>query len=135
MRLLCIAAQGKPYGHVTINGKPPSMLNLSKLIRPKPKLETMIRLIDELERNGVVERDAGGCLVSRRMESDGKLAGVRSAAANKRWNPAGKAGNGSGLHMQNDDSASHESTESHQARRRGFASLAADLTDDTDKVH
>ena len=31
MRLLCIAAQGTPYGHITVNGKTPSMDDLAKL--------------------------------------------------------------------------------------------------------
>ena len=36
MRLLCIAAQGTPYGHVNINGKPPSVIDLAKLMRQAP---------------------------------------------------------------------------------------------------
>jgi hypothetical protein len=112
MRLLCIAAQGTPYGHVTVNGKPPSMDDLAKLIRPKPKPATVARLIAELQRRGVVERDACGCLVSRRMESDGKLAGIRAEAAKARWDKE----NGADLHMQNDDFASTESTETHESK-------------------
>jgi hypothetical protein len=81
MRLLCIAAQGTPYGHVTINGKAPDTLTLAKLVRCKqPSLE---RLIAELERKGVAHRGACGCLMSRRMESDGKLTGVRSESGKK----------------------------------------------------
>jgi hypothetical protein len=155
MRLLCIAAQGSPYGHVTVNGKAPSMDDLAKLIRPKPKPTTIGRLIAELEHRGVVERDACGCLVSRRMESDGKLAVSRSAAANNRWKAAGKAGSGSDLHMQNVSEggrfASTESTETQNPKsppiaprkrgargrdrmngggkesRNGFADIAADM--------
>lgn len=106
MRLLCIAAQGTPYGAVTVAGKPPSMATLQKLIRPKPKLETLVRLIDELKRNGVCQEESDRTLVSRRMESDGKIASVRSKAANKRWNNPD-------LHMQtpppNGNGAMHES--------------------------
>jgi hypothetical protein len=109
MRLLCIAAQGTPYGHVTIAGKPPSMTTLQKLIRPKPKLETLVRLIEELKRNGVCRSDSDGSLFSIRMESDGKIARVRSKAAKSRWEKE----TGGDLHMQtpppNGDFASHES--------------------------
>lgn len=105
MRLLCIAAQGTPYGHVTINGIPPSMADLARLIRPRPKTSTVERLVIELERYGVADRGACGCLISRRMEADGKLAGVRSEAANSRWNKQ----NGHDLHMQSGDFASIES--------------------------
>jgi hypothetical protein len=135
MRLLCIAAQGTPYGHVTVNGKPPSMSDLAKLVRPRPRTTFVERLIAELERNGVVERAACGCLVSRRMEHDGKVAVVRREAAyemharrsqdscetllrsqNDRRKAADKADVGSDLHMQNPSFASTESTETHESR-------------------
>lgn len=137
MRLLCLAAQGTPYGHVTVNGKPPSMVDLAKLIRPRPRIAFVERMVAELIRNGVVERDVCGCLVSRRMEHDGKLAKVRSEAARRMHagrsrdsceTPTGshsegdsyhleaaeKADNGSGLHMQNvSEAGDFASTESH----------------------
>ena len=105
MRLLCIAAQGTPYGHVTVNGKPPSIEDLAKLIRPRPKVSHLHRLLDELERNGVVLRNASGVLVSRRQESDGKLASVRRSAAKARWNKESRPD----LHMQNNNFAYTES--------------------------
>lgn len=83
MRLLCIAAQGDPYGHVIIAGKPPSLSTLAKLTRCK--VATVGRLIEELERRGVAKRGACGCLVSSRMVADGKLAAIRADAANARW--------------------------------------------------
>jgi hypothetical protein len=107
MRLLCIAAQGDPYGHVTIAGKAPSTATLAKLVRCKAG--TVDRLIAELERRGVAKRDACGCLVSSRMESDGKLARIRAGAAKSRW----KADHSEDLHMQNPGFASTEA-ESHQ---------------------
>ena len=105
MRLLCIAAQGSPYGHVTINGEPPDMLTLAKLVRCKQA--SLTRLIAELERKGVAKRGACGCLVSFRMESDGNLARTRASAANSRWNKNKPAD----LHMQTNTVASTESTE------------------------
>lgn len=78
MRLLCIGAQGTPYGHMNIKGQPATVEQIAKLVRAKPSF--VARLIDELERKGVVSRDASGSLVSSRQESDGKLAGIRSKA-------------------------------------------------------
>lgn len=103
MRLLCIAAQGTPYGHVNIKGNAPSVDEIAKLVRAKPSF--VARLIAELERKGVASRDASGSLVSIRQESDGMLAGIRSAAAKSRWNKE----NGADLHMQTTPFASTES--------------------------
>ena len=153
MRLLCIAAQGTPYGHVTVNGKPPSMADLAKLIRPRPKMGHVERLVAELVRNGVVERDTCGCLVSRRMEIDGRLAAARREAARKRWEdasempggiragtparhlsggktvpakPQGRPTWGLDLHMQNPRFASTELDANAYAKRRGFDAIAID---------
>jgi hypothetical protein len=126
MRLLCIAAQGAPYGHVNIGGKSPTVEMLAKLVRAKPPF--VARLIAELERHGVASRDASGCLVSIRQESDGKLAGIRAAAAKSRWNKE----LGNGLHKQKTDFASTESTETQESRippvapQRGVRGRAAE---------
>ena len=110
MRLLCIAAQGTPYGHVTINGKSPSIPELAKLVRCKQG--QLGRLVAELERKGVAHRGACGCLMSRRMESDGNLARLRSksgqAGAQARYGRDFAMANESGL-------PSHESQETHKA--------------------
>jgi hypothetical protein len=133
VRLLCIAAQGTPYGHVTINGKPATVEQLEVLIRFDGRghgANYLAKLIAELERNGVAVRAPCGCLISRRMERDGKLYQARRNAAQKRWKSAqepsknhqrnsernsakaaGEAGNGSDLHMQKTSFASTESSE------------------------
>ena len=98
MRLMCIAAQGTPYGHVTINGRPPSLEELANLMRPKARPERMARLIAELEGRGVAKRGPCGCLISRRMESDLTLFGKRSESAKSRWNKKTDPN----LHMQTD---------------------------------
>lgn len=133
MRLLCIAAQGTPYGHVTVNGNPPSLDELARLIRPRPKVGTVARLIDELRRHGVLQMEADGTLVSRRMESDGKIVGIRSKAAKSRW----RNGNGSDLHMQKDDFAYTEADAKADAkpRSKAFTELALDEQFDPNKVH
>lgn len=89
MRLLCIAAQGTPYGHVTVNGKPPSVPELARLLMLdddpyRHRVRAISRLIAELERNGVADRGPCGCLVSRRMERDGEIAKIRRDAVNQR---------------------------------------------------
>jgi hypothetical protein len=112
MRLLCIAAQGTPYGHVTINGNAPDTLTLAKLMRCKQG--QLGRLIAELERKGVAHRGACGCLMSRRMESDGILARLRS----KSGQAGAKARYGRDFAMANDGGLpSHESHYSHKAEQ------------------
>jgi hypothetical protein len=83
MRLLCIAAQGTPYGHVTIAGKVPTVEALAKLVRSRPR--DVSRWVAELEREGVAERGQCGCLVSRRMVHDGQITAARRAAAEASW--------------------------------------------------
>jgi hypothetical protein len=94
MRLLCIAAQGTPYGHVNIRGKAPTVEMLAKLARIRT--DYCARLIAELERKGVAERSADGTLTSRRQIRDASLTRLRSTAAKARWNKE----TGSDLHMQ-----------------------------------
>ena len=97
MRLLCIAAQGTPYGHITVNGKPPSIEDLAKLVRPSVRPARMARIVAELERRGVVKRTSNGCLFSARLTSDWHLMHARSDAAKSRWNKETDRR----LHMQN----------------------------------
>ena len=100
MRILCLCAQGEPYGHLTVNGKPPTMEELAKLMRPKPtRVATLARLVAELVRHGALSCNATGVLLSRRMTRDGEIAGIRSEAAKSRWNK----GNGHDFAMQNGD--------------------------------
>jgi hypothetical protein len=83
MRLLCLAAQGSPYGYVIVNGKPPTVEHIARLVRASSR--DVARLIEQLERNGVATRDASGCLLSRRMVHDGRVSAARAAAAGRRW--------------------------------------------------
>lgn len=105
MRLLCIMAQGEPYGHCTINGKPATIEQLARLIRPRVKPSSMARYVDELLRNGVCQQLDDRTLISRRMVSDWMLSELRSGAANVRWKAAGKADHSTHLHMQTDNFA------------------------------
>jgi hypothetical protein len=123
MRLLCIAAQGTPYGHVTVNGRAPSMDTLQKLIRPKPKRAQLERLIAELERNGVVERAPDGCFVSRRMVRDGHVAMVRRDAVNQRTDMPGKYANRSpnGVQKESERSPCNDSVNVRKAAENGHS--------------
>jgi hypothetical protein len=88
MRLLCLAAQGTPYGHVTINGKAATVEQIDALINVDRRghgPRYVPKLIDELVRNGVAFIGNCGCLVSRRMERDGEMFLTRHKAAEKRW--------------------------------------------------
>jgi hypothetical protein len=105
MRLLCIAAQGTPYGHVTVNGKAPPIEDLGRLVRPPLRPARMERIIAELERRGVAKRTPDGKIFSARLVSDWRMFASRSKAANARWHKE----NGSGLHMQNPSFAFLES--------------------------
>jgi hypothetical protein len=141
MRLLCIAAQGTPYGHVTVNGKPPSVEMLATLVRARPFL--VARWIAELERKGVADRGESGCLISRRMVHDGQITAARRAAAEASWRtqhardsfttrsrlasnterndpskPAEKADYDPDLHMQTSHFASTESDATENRERK-----------------
>ena len=83
MRLMCIAAQGTPYGTVTINGKPPSIKVLARHMRPPLPPYIMTRIIAELEEKGVAARDENHCLFARRMRADHERHAVRSLAGTK----------------------------------------------------
>lgn len=119
MQMLCLMAQGDPYGVLTIKGRPPSMAELRRLCggptNPDPHRHyprEFKRWFDELERNGVfqwveiVPVDAPDlrhvCAISApRMRHDGAIAKARSAASHERWKVAGKRQSSDDLHMQN----------------------------------
>src|SRR4051812_17570406 len=99
MALLCIAAQGDPYGAINVKGRPPSEAELIDLCRMKKgphAARDFRRWLAELERNGVcawadvVPVSAPYAhpirtLTSPRMHHDGTLAMVRSNASRQRW--------------------------------------------------
>jgi hypothetical protein len=137
MRILCLCAQGTPYGYLTVAGKPPSLPALQKLVRPQPSLVRITRLLAELERNGVLKKDSNSTLFSSRMVRDGEVADIRSKAAHSRWSKAD-------LHMQNghgngSDACTESRTRSkapplapkrqragRKGARGGFAAMAAE---------
>lgn len=66
--LLCIAHDGEPYGHVTLNGRPANMRQIAS-IAGVPEKEAA-RLVAELEDAGVFSRSDEGAIYSRRMVRD-----------------------------------------------------------------
>jgi hypothetical protein len=86
MALLCIAAQGEPYGAVTIKGRAPTDQELFNLIAPRGTRRRDFTLwLAELERNGVAHRDQLGVIKSPRMSQDGVTSLARIDAAHESW--------------------------------------------------
>jgi hypothetical protein len=113
MELLCLAAQGEPYGTVTVKGRAPSDDELFTLTAPRgTRRRQWDRWLAELEGSGVAERDHNRAIRSPRMSHDGALSLVRMDAAKTRWggrhDTTDAHANGEGLHMQTDSFASIE---------------------------
>jgi hypothetical protein len=77
INFLCIAHECDPYGHLTVNGKPMSGAQISRLVGLSIKESD--KLIAELEDAGVASRTDEGVLFSRRMVKDENLRNVRAA--------------------------------------------------------
>jgi hypothetical protein len=112
MELLCLAAQGDPYGTVTIKGHVPTPDELFNLVAPRgTRRREFDRWLSELETTGVAQRDPRGALHSPRMSHDGAVSYARRDAANARWitNKDAHANEGD-LDMQTDPFASIDSS-------------------------
>jgi hypothetical protein len=146
MEMLCLMAQGDPYGVLTVKGKPPTMAELRQLCRdPTPDpyrhyARDFARWFAELERHGVfqwvdiVPKSAPDARQARaicapRLRHDGAIALARSGAATERWRVAEsrqtspdlhvqKPGNGSCLHVQK--SILHTTEAEAEAEAGGF---------------
>lgn len=94
--MLCIMWFGQPRGTLTVNGKPLDIKGLAKI--EGESVETIDRILAELETNKVYSRLQDGTIYNRRMYSEwqnrGHLSDVRSKAgkkgARKRWQNHGK---------------------------------------------
>jgi hypothetical protein len=114
MELLCIAAQGDPYGTVTIKGRPPSERELRALCKMDAgphAARDFRRWLHELERHGVfvwaeiVPVDSPDShpirtILSPRLHHDGTIAMVRARASRQRWKLAESRQSSLDLHMQ-----------------------------------
>lgn len=68
IEILGLMHEAEPYGHLLLNGKPPSIKALSGVLNVHHK--TLIAGMKELERCGVYSRDENGVIYSRRMVRD-----------------------------------------------------------------
>lgn len=84
--LLCLAHQGEPYGHVTVNGKALSTEQIATLVGQS--VTVVAKALLELCHHGVCDR-IDGTVVSRRLVRDSHLSRERSKAgsegAKARW--------------------------------------------------
>jgi hypothetical protein len=120
MALLCIAAQGEPYGTVTIKGRVPTTDELFGLIAPRgTRRRDFDRWLAELETNGVAQRDHRRAIRSPRMSHEGVTSLARIDAARERWKTADNGQSDAGLHMQNDKTGAslHMQSESFASHR------------------
>lgn len=88
--LICMAHEGTPYGHVTINGKGANNRQIGAVTGISEK--EAAKLISELEDAGVFSRTEEGTIYSRRMVKDHKASLEGKAWVEKRY--ANKEGNG-----------------------------------------
>jgi len=85
IELMCIMAQGKPYGYLRLNGGPLTLPLLSTLVRtPENDVENLLK---ELENTGVFSRDNESCIYSRRMVKDFQLLSLFTEAGKRGGNP------------------------------------------------
>jgi hypothetical protein len=70
VEMLCICHQSKPYGHLLVNGLPPTDTQLAVL--SGIPTEQVSSLLAELETAGVFSRTLKGVIYSRRMTRDEK---------------------------------------------------------------
>ena len=81
--MLTLMHEAEPYGHLLVNGKPPSAKELARLLGGlKREIQT---LLNELETNEVFSRREDGVIYSRRMVRDRIRALEGRDNASKRW--------------------------------------------------
>ena len=74
VELLCLMHRATPYGHLVINGKPPTDDELARLVRASSPRE-LRRLKTELLDRGVLSQD-GPTIYSRRMVRKGQQSAI-----------------------------------------------------------
>jgi hypothetical protein len=71
MRMLCVMHKGTPYGHLTINGQPPTDRQIGMLASVSEGKTK--KLVQELEKSGVFSRTETGVIFCRRMVRDKEI--------------------------------------------------------------
>jgi DNA-binding Lrp family transcriptional regulator len=90
IEMLCIAAQSDPIGYLAIKGQSLTVHDTARMVGGSAP--EVAKLIEELERNGVLSRDRNGTIYNRRLVRDAK----RSREAKKN----GKEGGNPSLRKQ-----------------------------------
>lgn len=120
MEMLCVAHEGAPYGHVTINSKAMTSRQIASVAGVTER-EAM-RLIGELEDAGVFSRTADGVIYSRRMVRDAAATEAGREAIEKRWGKDDKPNSGNGRYPNRDPNRGGDSLEAEaeaEARKKG----------------
>lgn len=86
MELLCVAHEGDPYGHVTVNGRPLMNRQIATIAGVTEKEAT--KLLAELELGGVFSRTDDGVIFSRRMVRDREASEVARQHGAQGGNPS-----------------------------------------------
>ena len=89
-KLMYIAFDGTPYGHVSVKGGVIPPVNLARMVGLS--LAELTPLIDELEHAGVFSRNADGVIFSRRMVRDSERSARATANGLAGGNPLLKKG-------------------------------------------
>ncbi len=85
--MLCLAHEGEPRGHVTLNGRAATVADIAGLARCT--VRECERLLAELEQRGVFSRTEDGTIYSRRMVRDTDASNKGRAEVAKRWGGSG----------------------------------------------
>lgn len=83
IRMLCLMHEASPRGHLVQNGKQVSDTKLARASRISER--EVLRLVNELEAEGVFSRTPEGTIFSRRMVRDDALSVQGKQNAGKRW--------------------------------------------------
>lgn len=83
---LCLMHEGEPYGHLKVNHKVISKVNLARMIGAT--LQETEEWLKELQDAGVFSVADDGALISRRMVRDESLRQIRAAGGSKGGNPS-----------------------------------------------
>jgi 5-methylcytosine-specific restriction endonuclease McrA len=86
MELLCIMHEAEPFGHLLLNGKPPTTKQLANLLGAPEK--EVSKLIAELADSGVFSRTPAGVIYSRRFLRDQALSEDMKEIASLGGNPS-----------------------------------------------
>lgn len=132
MRLLCVAHDGEPHGHVTVNGAAPTMKQIGRLASIGER--EAATLVKELEDAGVFSRTPEGIIFSRRMVRDKVASDAGREHGKDGGNPNLKpattkthkaGGGGGGLTPPDNRGPNHQEAEA-DTERKEPATLGAD---------